>query len=297
MSTDFQEEFNSIWGSAGDCSVSGWNWNKTMQFDGNDLNSCYSNEAALMASLTSEAYNQFGFEVDYYVKQISTKRDRIFGEDPLENILRRFRLSVYAEKIPNLQKKYQLQGMLYEEIFDVQATIAHFKEASQYDYDRTKIEYDFYEPKIGDLMYFKFSDKYYEIINVKSFGENTAFLGTPITYTFTLRIWKNNHEDVDVMNVNRDEMPIEKFTSLAETFDIENKTSDVESHSDILAVNDFVENRDTINPYTEKERKSKGLDPEIIQKANENTRVQCYEDSIKTENKRKTDQFDPFDGW
>ena len=78
-----------------------------------------------MSSLTSEAYNQFGFEIDYYVKQISTKRDRLFGEDPLENIVRRFRLSVYTDKIPNLQKKYQLQGMLYEEVFEVQATIAH----------------------------------------------------------------------------------------------------------------------------------------------------------------------------
>ena len=301
MSTDFQEEFNRIWGGAGGCSVSGWNWNQPMPFDSTDKNSCYSDEAALVSSLTSEAFNQFGFEVDYYIKQISTSRDRLFGEDPLENIERRFRLSVYAEKIPNLQKKYQLQGMLYEEIFEVQATIAHFSEASQYDYERSKIKYDMYKPKIGDLMYFKFNDKYYEVINVKNFAENTAFLGSPITYTFTLRIWKNNHEDVDVMNKNSDEMPIEKFTSLAETFDIENKTSEVDSHCDILSVNDFVENRDTVNPYTEKERKSEGKDPEIIQKAHIDTRINVYEPQDEpasiVKQKRKSDPFDPFDGW
>ena len=286
MGTDYQEEFNRLWGNAG-CSIKDWDWNKPIPFDASDPNSCYANEAAAISSMTSEAYNQFGFEVDYYVKQISTKRDRLFGEDPLENIVRRFRLSVYAEKLPNLQKKYQLQGMLYEEVFDVQATIAHFSEASQYDYDRTNAKYDIYKPKIGDLMYFKFNDKYYEVINVKSFAEGTAFLGTPITYTFTLRIWKNNHEDVDVMNQNDDNMPIEQFTSLAETFDIENKTSEVASHHDILAVNDFVNDIDTVNPYTEKERKSEGKPPEIIQKKNVNTSIFEY----------KPSSDDPFDGW
>ena len=301
MSTDFQEEFNRIWGAAGGCSVSGWNWNQPMPFDGTDPNSCYANEAALMSSLTSEAYNQFGFEIDYYIKQISTKRDRLLGEDPLENIVRRFRLSVYTAQIPNLQKKYQLQGMLYEEVFDVQATIAHFSEASQYNYDRSKIEYEMYKPKIGDLMHFTYNDKYYEVINVKTFGENTAFLGTPITYTFTLRIWKNNHEDVDVRNQNDDEMPIEKFTSLAETFDIENKTAEVGSHCDILAINDYVDSKDTINPYTEKERKSQGKDPEIIQKKNENTEIFTYKHNDEppeiVKQKRETDPFDPFNGW
>jgi hypothetical protein len=277
MSTNYQDEFNRIFGNAGGCSVSGWNWNQPMPFDGTDPNSCYANEAAMMSSFTSEAYNMFGFEVDYYVKQISTKRDRLFGEDPLQNIVRRFRLSVYAEKIPNLQKKYQLQGMLYEELIEVQATIAHFNEASQYDYDRTSIEYEMYKPKIGDLMYFKFNDKYYEIINVKAFGEGTAFLGTPITYTFTLRIWKNNHEDVDVMKQNDDDMPIEKFTSLAEAFDIENKTSEVASNSDILAVNDFVSSKDTVNPHN----------GEIIQKKSENTEIFTY----------KPSDDDIFNGW
>lgn len=277
MSNSYQDEFNRIFGNAGGCSVSGWNWNQPMPFDGTDPNSCYSNEAALISSLTSEAYNTFGFEVDYYVKQISTKRDRLFGEDPLQNIVRRFRLSVYAEKIPNLQKKYQLQGMLYEELIEVQATIAHFNEASQYDYDRTKIKYEMYKPKIGDLMYFKFNDKYYEIINVKSFGESSTFLGTAITYTFTLRIWKNNHEDVDVMKQNDDDMPIEKFTSLAEAFDIENKTSEVTSNSDILAVNDFVSSKDTVNPHN----------GEIIQKSSENTEIFTY----------KPSDDDIFNGW
>jgi len=273
METDFNSEFQRIFG-AGGCSIKGWDWNKPIPFDGTDEDSCYANEAAMIAALTSEAYNKFGFEVDYYVKQISTMRDRLFGEDPLENIVRRFRLSVYAPNVPSLQKKYQLQGMLYEEVFEVQAAIAHFSEASQYNYERTAAQYEIYEPKIGDLMYFKFSDKYYEIINVKKFADGTAFLGTPVTYTFTLRIWKNNHEDVDVMGENPDKMPIGDYASLAESFDMENKTSEVSSSGDILAVNQFV----------------KDVEPDPRYEPTDEPTSVCNQ-------KRESDPFDPFDGW
>ena len=70
MYSDFQEEFNRLW-SDGGCTVSGWDWNKPMPYDSTDKESCYANEAAFLASLTSEAYNMYGFEVDYYIKQIS----------------------------------------------------------------------------------------------------------------------------------------------------------------------------------------------------------------------------------
>ena len=81
-----------------------------------------------MASLTSEAYNKFGIAVEYFVKEHDTKFDPLLGEDQLENISRRFSLQVYAENIPNLQKQYQLQGMIYTEIVTVQCTIQHFAE-------------------------------------------------------------------------------------------------------------------------------------------------------------------------
>ena len=265
MGTDYNSEFNRLYGGSS-CSLENWDWNKQRMFDSTEGDDCYANEAALISSLTSEAFNKFGFEVDYYIKQISTKRDRLLGEDPLENIVRRFKLSVYAESVPSLQKQYQLQGMLYEEVFEVQCTIVHFREASMYDYDRTEIKYDEYKPKIGDLMYFQFNDKYYEIISVKSFKEGTAFLGSAITYTFTLRIWKNNHEDVDVMNQNDDDMPIEEFTSLAESFDMENKTSTVSASGDILSINEHLDS----------------------EKAN----IQQYDGK-----KEPVQPFDPFDGW
>lgn len=252
MSSDFNSEFSRIWSSSA-CSISGWDWSESIAFDSTDSASCYSAEADLVSSLTSEAYSTYGFEVDYLVKEISTKRDKIFGEDPLENIIRRFRLDVYAEELPKLSKSYQLQGMLYEEVVVIFATIAHFSEASQYTYDRSEIKYDIYTPKIGDLMYFKYSDKYYEIVNVKKYASDTTFLASPIIYTFTLRIWKNNHEDVGLKSQDGDVMPIKEFTDLAETFDLENNTSTVEANSDILAVNHFVRGLDTKDPWNPEE--------------------------------------------
>jgi hypothetical protein len=122
------------------------------------------------------------------------------------------------------------------------------------------------------------------------------------------------------MNQNDDDMPIEKFTSLAETFDIENKTSEVESHADILSVNDFVDNKDTVDPYTEEHPKQKKprkprkkkekkveeapkepVEEKIIQKAQPQTDLFVYEPKDEpaeiVNQKRETDPFDPFDGW
>jgi len=273
--TDYASEFQRLFSDGGGCPIENWDWTKPMPFDGSDSGSCYSDEAALVSSLTAEAINTYGFEVDYYIKQISTKRDRLLGEDPLENIVRRFRLSVYSDSIPSMQKTYQIQGMLYDEVFEVQAAIAHFQEASQYDYDRTQAKYPAYEPKIGDIMCFQYSGRYFEIISVKSFKEGTAFLGTAITYTFTLRAWKNGHEDVNLTGEVDDKMPIEEFTSLAETFDIENKTSEVSSSGDILSVNDWVDtSAASLFKY------------EPVDEPAEISRQ-----------KRPQDPFDPFDGW
>lgn len=238
--TDFAAEFARVF--AGNCKLSATDWNQAQAFDGSSDENCYAGEAALVASLTSEAYSNYGIEVDYYPKEISTKRDEIFGEDQLENIVRRFKLKVYTESVPNLQRQYTLQGMVYTEIITVQCTIAHFAEASMYNADQTAIVYDdSLVPKIGDIMYLKYADLYYEVANVKTFGDNSSFLGVPITYTFTLRVWRNNHEDVNIKQEHADTMPIQDFTNLAETFDVDMKQATVAASGDILSVNNIIE--------------------------------------------------------
>lgn len=219
--TDFAAEFAKTFGN--NCGTI-TDWNSPRPFDGLN-NSAYKAEAALMASLTSEAYNNFGFEVEYYIKKISTKQDRLYGEDTLENFERRFKLKVYTDNIPQLQRQYELQGMAYTEIVTLQATIAHFTEASTIDYITGEQVWDSYYPKIGDVMYFPWCDLYYEVLNVKEFAENTTFLQTPVTFTFSLRVWRNSHESVDITNVNDDKMEhLRSYVELAETFDIAHKT-------------------------------------------------------------------------
>jgi hypothetical protein len=192
--TDFTSEFQKVFGNS--CPPQ-TDWTQPRYFDSLN-NDCYGSEAALLASLTSEAYNKFGFEVYYFVKEHDTKFDPLYGEDQLENVKRRFALQVYTDNVPQLQKQYQLQGMIYTETVTVQCTIQHFLEASKYDWKTENPNaYDSIVPKIGDLMYFKYSDLYYEVINVKDFAEGTTFLSTPITYQFILRVWRNSHENVD----------------------------------------------------------------------------------------------------
>lgn len=284
--TSFAAEFNKLFKNGGGCSVKNTDWNAPRYFDSTS-NDCYSAEAALVSSLTSEAYGKYGFEVQYYIKDISTKIDKLYGEDPLENVKRRFVLQMYTDQIPSLQKQYELQGMIYSEIITCQCTIQHFYEASQLSYPEMEAKYEPIVPKIGDVIYVQYSDLYYEIVNVKEFGDNSTFLSTPITYTFHLRVWRNNHDDVDLYNQNTDDMDdFRKYNELAETFNLDinedNKPpriSDVAAASDTLSINEKIK---------------KDTDSENIPVDNVPTHV-IYKS--KDEMKENPAYLDPFNGW
>lgn len=283
MAKDYAAEFRKLF--QGGCSVENKDWTKEKYFDSQN-NDCYAAEAALMSSLTSEAYSNFGLEVEYYIKDINTKRDRLYGEDPLENVVRRFVLKMYADSVPTMQKTYTLQGMEYQEILTCQCTIQHFMEASQLDYMSRQAMYNAEVPKIGDIVYVKYSEMFYEVINVKAFAEGSTFLSSPITYTFTLRVWKNSHETVDMENENPDNMDsLRKYVELDETFDLNGdlldnctKTSHVGVDSDMLETNtDLPKDVDKNNEPTD----------------NVNSHVEYQYKEAKTEPK----YIDPFDGW
>ena len=282
-STQYASEFSCLFG--GGCSVSGKDWNAPRYFDGID-NDCYKAEAALVSSLTSEAYGNFGFEVQYYLKSIETDKDQLYGEDPLHNVERRFKLQLYTSNIPTMQKNYELQGMVYQELINCQCTIQHFYEASQLSYPDMQSIYEPEVPKIGDIVYVEYSDTYYEVVNVKEFAESSTFLAVPMTYTFILRVWRNNHEFVDEQNVNPDKMDeFRKYAELAETFNLDtststtDKTTEVSHESDMLATNEDVK---------------KDVDKNNKPKDNVNSHVVYKSDEIKEDNPA---YFDPFGGW
>lgn len=281
MITDFASEKSKLFN--GGCTVKNKDWNADRYFD--STSDCYKSETALLSSLTSEAYNTYGLKVQYFVKNVNIKRDQLFCEDPLENIVRRFELQIYAESIPNLQRQYDLQGMHFTEIITCQCTILHFNEASRIDFETGNATYEEYVPKIGDIMYMYYSGLYYEVINVKPFADGTTFLGKPITYTFSLRQWRNNHEFIDADNVNQDNMDdLRSYAELGETFNLNTdtethiKTSVVTSESDQLAINQNIKHDTDIHH---------------VPQDNVESHV-TYKPKEKLED--KTD-IDPFGGW
>ena len=282
-STKYASEFSRLFG--GGCSVSGKDWNVPRYFDGIN-NDCYKAEAALVSSLTSEAYGNFGFEVQYYLKDIETNKDKLYGEDPLHNVERRFKLQLYTSNIPTMQKNYELQGMVYQELITCQCTIQHFYEASQLSYPDMKSIYEPEVPKIGDIVYVEYSDTYYEVVNVKEFAESSTFLAVPMTYTFILRVWRNNHEFIDEKNVNPDKMDeFRKYAELAETFNLDtststtDKTTEVSHESDMLSTNEDMK---------------KDVDKNNVPKDNVHSHAIYKDDEIKEDNPA---YFDPFGGW
>lgn len=282
--TNYANEFSKLF-AGGVCSVKKTDWNAPRYFD-TENNDCYKSEAALVSSLTSEAYGNFGFTVQYYVKNIDIKIDRLMGEDPLENIERRFTLQMYVDNIPSLQKSYELQGMVYTEIITCQCSIQHFWEASQLSYPDLQSIYQPIVPRIGDIVYIEYSDLYYEVVNVKEFADGSTFLSTPITYTFSLRVWRNNHEDVDVHHENSDPMEeIRHYAELAETFNLDAEstdrchTSEVAPESDMLSKNTYLK---------------QDVDKNGVPKDNVNSHVVYQSTETKTDNPA---YVDPFDGW
>lgn len=282
-STQYASEFSRLFG--GGCSVSGKDWNAPRYFDGID-NDCYKAEAALVSSLTSEAYGNFGFEVQYYLKSIETDKDQLYGEDPLHNVERRFKLQLYTSNIPTMQKNYELQGMVYQELINCQCTIQHFYEASQLSYPDMQSIYEPEVPKIGDIVYVEYSDTYYEVVNVKEFAESSTFLAVPMTYTFILRVWRNNHEFVDEQNVNPDKMDeFRKYAELAETFNLDTSTSTTDKTTEVSHESDMLATNEDVKKDVNKNNKPKD---------NVNSHVVYKSDEIKEDNPA---YFDPFGGW
>lgn len=282
-STQYASEFSRLFG--GGCSVSGKDWNAPRYFDGID-NDCYKAEAALVSSLTSEAYGNFGFEVQYYLKSIETDKDQLYGEDPLHNVERRFKLQLYTSNIPTMQKNYELQGMVYQELINCQCTIQHFYEASQLSYPDMQSIYEPEVPKIGDIVYVEYSDTYYEVVNVKEFAESSTFLAVPMTYTFILRVWRNNHEFVDEQNVNPDKMDeFRKYAELAETFNLDTSTSTTDKTTEVSHESDMLTTNEDVKKDVDKNNKPKD---------NVNSHVVYKSDEIKEDNPA---YFDPFGGW
>ena len=140
-------------------------------------------------------------------------------------------------------------------------------------------------------MYFKYSDLYYEVLNVKDFAEGTTFLSTPITYKFSLRVWRNSHENVDELNVNDDNMEhLRRYVELGETFNVEHDMCENNKHISVEEHPDYVPDQTSVV-------KAQGDILAINDNLKEKEQAQAVYDPNTDESKKDLTRIDPFDGW
>ena len=142
--------------------------------------------------LIQDAYEKFGITCVYYRVTEDLLRDKLFGEDQLKYIQRSWYFNGYVEQLPPNVRSYQLQGIWGEDVVRMFASIDAFNYYSTYGgYDKNTPEvYEEQPPSIGDIIYIPANETFYRIVDVKYYEQ--AFGLKPHTYTFTLKVYKDN---------------------------------------------------------------------------------------------------------
>lgn len=142
--------------------------------------------------LIQDAYEKFGITCVYYRVTEDLLRDKLFGEDQLKYIQRSWYFNGYVEQLPPNVRSYQLQGIWGEDVVRMFASIDAFNYYSTYGgKDKNTPEvYEEQPPSIGDIIYIPANETFYRIVDVKYYEQ--AFGLKPHTYTFTLKVYKDN---------------------------------------------------------------------------------------------------------
>jgi hypothetical protein len=148
--------------------------------------SAYDCERELYDVLAMEGYNHHAVPMRYYVVSISA--DTLFGEDNARIIQRAFDYSAHYE-LPKEEKMFSSLGTIVIDNFPIYINMLHFSVASCYNTSGVSAYYPAYEPKIGDIVYARYNDKFYEVNMVKS--EDEIFLQGKHTWTLQLIEFKN----------------------------------------------------------------------------------------------------------
>lgn len=208
--------------------------------DGNNI--VCTNETDTVDGIVSDAYDTFGLKCVYYRVTEDLLRDKLYGEDQLRMILRSWYFNGYVEQLPPNVRSYQLQGIWGEDVVTMYASIGAFNYYSTYGgVDKNTPEvYEEQPPSIGDIIYIPANDYFYRIVDVKYYEQ--AFGLAPHTYTFTLKVYKDNKYTIsaDSPTLSNPNDPIYQVApdSLPHQYQIK----------DILATNDMVNNSAADNP-------------------------------------------------
>lgn len=148
--------------------------------------SAYDNERELYDVLQMEGFNHHAVPMRYYTVSISA--DSLYGEDNARVIQRAFNYNAHYE-LPKEEKMFSSIGTIVIDNFPIFINMLHFGVASQYNSFGTSSVYPSYEPKIGDIVYAKYNDKFYVVNMVKQ--EDEIFLQGKHSWTLQLIEFKN----------------------------------------------------------------------------------------------------------
>lgn len=212
--------------------------------DGNNI--VCTNETDTADEVVQDAYEKYGLKCVYYRVSEDLLRDKLFGEDQLRMILRSWYFNGYIEQMPPNVRSYQLQGIWGEDTVRMYASIGAFNYYSTYGgYDKNTPEvYEEQPPSIGDIIYIPPNNTFYRIVDVKYYEQ--AFGLKPHTYTFTLKVYKDNKWTIaeDSPTLANPEDPIYKVASYPISSDV--PIDDILKNDDITS-EDAKKNPDPYN--------------------------------------------------
>lgn len=222
--------------------------NQTQFF--NHFNPLYDNERKLYDLLMTEAINQHGVSLTYFVLSYNVSTDRILGEDNNRQVERCFDFMGNLE-LPKDIRNYSINGVGWNDIFHIFVSKVHLSTASTCDAYGNLSAFDTYTPRAGDLLRLSYNDfkdnsrmtnmfcespnptdklrsqsfnnTYYEIISVK--GEEEQFLQYKHSWDLIVRVYRDKSIPIsgstnDGSNTQGIFGDLWKYTSKSDIFDI-----------------------------------------------------------------------------
>ncbi len=175
--------------------------------------SYYNNERRLFDNLLTEAFNQHGVYMTYYVTSWNMTYDKIWGEDNNRNFIRAFNFMGYYT-LPREDKLWTKFGVEGLDTFSMYVSKLHFKEASTFDKDGHQDVFIEYIPKVGDIIMVDYNKYIYEITEVKE-EVGMFLLSKQHMWEFVVKTFKDEH------------IAVSENTSACEIKDYTNKTTDI----------------------------------------------------------------------
>jgi len=175
----------------------------------------YDKDRRLYEMLTTECFNKFGVQMNYFILSFDTENDPIFKDDNNRRYKRQFEVQGYYElpRDEDLWSKFGIEGL---DTFRIFMSKRHFSEASKV-YDSNAE----YTPKEGDIVQAKYNGIYYQIITCKD--QVNQFLQYTHNWELTVERAVVSHFDVETSATSDDKMvSLSAFANSEDLFNIGN---------------------------------------------------------------------------